>query len=750
MGAIHKFDLTSDVTHLLVGDVETNKYRYVAKERPDVKVVLPQWLEAVRLSWMEGGETDVAALETEHKAPPLYKLRLSITGFDDLLFRQSLSETIISNGAHYSGDLTKQTTHLLAARPEGKKYGYARQWGIKVVSLKWLQDTITRGMALDEAAYDPLKPEEEQGKGAFTTLTTTTTVVTGKRLRPEQQHEASGEPQVRKLRRTASTKLGSQNESIWADITSHSATDRRRSDGQWLDLDKTSSESAILSLVPPAAASAHAPDVTAEAVPEPRAPVLELVQPEDGIFQRRVVHIHGFDEKKTTILLQHLSANGAMACTRPAELAALPLEKLEDGFLIVPDDAPVTRLPPLPELAQRLLKVTNWWVEKCLHNKTLIDPTEDALCRPFAKIHINGAVYDEYLKPTTSVLICGPLSANKEKLSLAAKNSIPAVTQDWLSHSIESGERRPYKQYLVQPIRSINHETGEQAIEKPKPTKQLPEEEKSAVSKGKSGASSERAAAHGRVPQRPTNGKTKRKLGGELPPQNLGRPDDSISKPLAELPQATTSPRRRSATTSTNTSNKSHKSASEQNLDQPSRPSSPDPEPVMAVEQPHLENAIAALRAQKQAARAPSAAAPEMLETNRQRRRRGLLGRAHSSATSNTSTGDPDSHVLTNHAEASSSNVVEAPESWPQQNADSAAAAVVEQEAPPQTQLVYDNPEARRAREILLAKMGGKMEEEASPAKGIGVVKDLGGGSSIGAGSGVTGGTTTRQARRRR
>lgn len=83
MGAVHKLDLTSDVTHLVVGDTDTPKYKFVAKERPDVKCVLPSWIEAMRLSWLEAGHPDVEALEREHKLPTFTGLRLCVTGFDD-------------------------------------------------------------------------------------------------------------------------------------------------------------------------------------------------------------------------------------------------------------------------------------------------------------------------------------------------------------------------------------------------------------------------------------------------------------------------------------------------------------------------------------------------------------------------------------------------------------------------------------------------------------------------------------------
>jgi hypothetical protein len=82
MGADHKFDLTSDVTHLIVGALDTSKYKYVAKERPDVKAVLPAFVDAVKESWMKGGATDVEALEREYRVPTLQGLIICITGIE--------------------------------------------------------------------------------------------------------------------------------------------------------------------------------------------------------------------------------------------------------------------------------------------------------------------------------------------------------------------------------------------------------------------------------------------------------------------------------------------------------------------------------------------------------------------------------------------------------------------------------------------------------------------------------------------
>lgn len=83
MGAVHKYDLTSDVTHLVVGDTDTPKYKFVAKERLDVKCVKPGWLGAVREVWMSAGDPDVKALEEEYKLPPFFNLKICVTGFLD-------------------------------------------------------------------------------------------------------------------------------------------------------------------------------------------------------------------------------------------------------------------------------------------------------------------------------------------------------------------------------------------------------------------------------------------------------------------------------------------------------------------------------------------------------------------------------------------------------------------------------------------------------------------------------------------
>lgn len=65
-------------------------------------------------------------------------------------------------------------------------------------------------------------------------------------------------------------------------------------------------------------------------------------------------------------------------------------DELLEGFLVIPHDLPRDQWPPRPEVAAQLSQVTEWWVEACLHRKTLIDPVDEILCKPFERLGIEG------------------------------------------------------------------------------------------------------------------------------------------------------------------------------------------------------------------------------------------------------------------------------------------------------------------------------------------------------------------------
>lgn len=84
-------------------------------------------------------------------------------------------------------------------------------WDVKIVSLKWFEDSLERGMVLDESLYDPEQPLQNQGIDAWNRSP----------LKPAERRPkpvATALQRPRKIRRVASVKLGGQTEGIWTDI----------------------------------------------------------------------------------------------------------------------------------------------------------------------------------------------------------------------------------------------------------------------------------------------------------------------------------------------------------------------------------------------------------------------------------------------------------------------------------------------------------------------------------------------------
>lgn len=211
------------------------------------------------------------------------------------------------NGAEYHGDLTKAVTHLIAATPTGKKYEHAVNWRMKIVSLEWFEQSLERGMVLDEACYHPTIPVEERGKGAWDRREFSPAPASAKRAREAEPSQALN-PFRRKLRRSASTKLGSQSAELWAGITA-ATTERQQDNGDdWTeDLDKQDTPREHTPAMHPHNSTIPENDAHADADPanDPHLVALPSRQSHNdiaqGVFAGRVVFPHGFDEEKVFV-----------------------------------------------------------------------------------------------------------------------------------------------------------------------------------------------------------------------------------------------------------------------------------------------------------------------------------------------------------------------------------------------------------------------------------------------------------------
>lgn len=146
-------------------------------------------------------------------------------------YRKKLEDLINENGGEYRGNLTRDVTHLVAKEPAGNKYTYAGQWGIRTVSIEWLQQSLERGMILDESLFHLLLPPAERGRNAWMRKTLSTTSI-GKRPREVGLERSNS----RKLRRTASARLSNESSGIWTNIVGDSVKQESANANEWQDL----------------------------------------------------------------------------------------------------------------------------------------------------------------------------------------------------------------------------------------------------------------------------------------------------------------------------------------------------------------------------------------------------------------------------------------------------------------------------------------------------------------------------------
>jgi len=212
-------------------------------------------------------------------------------------YRKKLEDLINENGGEYRGNLTRDVTHLIAKEAAGNKYTYAGQWGIRTVSIEWLQQSLERGMILDESLFHLLLPPAERGRNAWMRKTLSTTSL-GKRPREGGLERSNS----RKLRRTASARLSNESSGIWTKIVGDSVKQESENAIEWHDpLDQGLSANPIND---PSKILQTSGEQRFQGEPKtlkgPESPKLPVIH-SGGIFDGTKAVLHGFDIKRVSL-----------------------------------------------------------------------------------------------------------------------------------------------------------------------------------------------------------------------------------------------------------------------------------------------------------------------------------------------------------------------------------------------------------------------------------------------------------------
>lgn len=371
-------------------------------------------------------------------------------------------DKIKANGGDYTGDFSKLVTHLIVHQPQGKKYAAARAWNTHTVALKWVDDSIERGIILDEKCYDPVLPEEDLGKGAWNMRVNRRSFL-GKRQRAATLTKP--EEGRRKLRKTASIKLNSQRENMWGEILGQPSAEQSASHHIEEPTQPLPNDSMLRRPI-------ESVSQVAESTGRSRASSFGgQTNRGDTVFASCGLHVFGFSQQQTEILINTVSSLRGTIAASIGDLTSS--EGLSHRFVIVPQSAVPASHPLLPDGVEA---ITECFIERCLHRRMLLNPRDHVIGRPFPVFPIEGfdklsictagftdvdllqvdratrqlgAKFEERFNAQCSLLVCTSLDGvRKQKLDLALIWRVPVVKANWLWECISQGKKLPIKDFM--------------------------------------------------------------------------------------------------------------------------------------------------------------------------------------------------------------------------------------------------------------------------------------------------------------
>ena len=154
MSVIKLDDAETKFDVLVANTTRSPKYNIAVLK--NVPIVSRRWIDACASS-------ETSELTYEYEKFPFKCFTdcvVCVTGFQ-LEERKEIQEMVEKNGGEFRADLEKDVvTHLVAkqtngqAEPTGPKYTHARMWKIFVLSRKWVDECVRRGVKLLEHEYD--------------------------------------------------------------------------------------------------------------------------------------------------------------------------------------------------------------------------------------------------------------------------------------------------------------------------------------------------------------------------------------------------------------------------------------------------------------------------------------------------------------------------------------------------------------------------------------------------------------------
>lgn len=452
MGAVSQADLTSDVTHLIAARSQTEKYKFAARHRTDLKLMSVAWISACHAIWITGKDVNLPLMEEKYRLPVFHGLKVCVTNLD-VGMRVQIEQLVTQNGGLYTGDLTKENTHLIAGSASGKKWEAVNSWqcDIRMVGIEWIFESVKRGASLDERYFKLGLSPDVRGQNSWYPAR----VVPGdsdaaelsfsndkRRIPPAQQG------QRKRLMKRASTL---KDDGLWTEILKN---DTSLEHSLQLPKDETSTELPTISLdLPSGLHNLNDTDLgqmSMNLLPE------ELTT---GIFDGHCFYISGFPTRESSIVRQTVLSHGGEI--KPQEVLG--------GLHVVPQNGNP------PAQSEHVTMVTEFWIERCLAQHRFEEPAIHFTSMPFTSslpiprmqqlsictsgfsavesMHIEklirkvGAIYSDILTTGRSILLAA--SRDCRKYSLAKANGTRVIQVEWLWECIRRSKLVGVTEYAL-------------------------------------------------------------------------------------------------------------------------------------------------------------------------------------------------------------------------------------------------------------------------------------------------------------
>ncbi|RUS70584.1 hypothetical protein EGW08_021654 [Elysia chlorotica] len=161
MGGDVDSNLTADITHLVAGEVGSNKY-LVAVQNGKV-IMTKEWVDAV---WEASQDKHISGSDevfNKHICPPFLGLTVCVSGFSSNE-RNKMRNFVMRGGGKYSGELKmNECTHLVVKEAKGAKYEAAKNWKIRIVKDSWLYESMDKQRYIDPKPYQYNSVGQEKG-----------------------------------------------------------------------------------------------------------------------------------------------------------------------------------------------------------------------------------------------------------------------------------------------------------------------------------------------------------------------------------------------------------------------------------------------------------------------------------------------------------------------------------------------------------------------------------------------------------